>query len=370
MASRRFRPLGFASILILSISVFLSGCLGLGAPSAQANVEITPTPLPTSPALAKPTYTVERGDVVEEAEFQARVSPMLEEELAFRTDGFVKTIYIDEGGQVKAGDILVELEGIEELERQSRLNELDLRKAQINAEIAQIRFDMFLQDTPVWTYNYTSTLAIEQYQLELAQIAVEETTLYGASLEERVTASRLLAPFDGQVLFFNVDEGDWVSAYDPIGLLADLTVLEVSATLPDDVMADLQEGMPVTIIGGGQNFEMRSEGTIRYLPYPYGSSKPSGSGSNDRAARIEFSQPPEEAGFDLADRVRVTAVIERHADALWLPPAAVRQFQGRNFVVVQDGELQRRVDITLGIQAEERWEVLDGVEEGWVVVGP
>jgi multidrug efflux pump subunit AcrA (membrane-fusion protein) len=266
--------------------------------------------------------------------------------------------------------VLVELEGIEELERQARLNELDLRKVQINADIAQIRFDMFVEDTPTWTQNYEQLLAIEEYQLELAQIAVEETSLYGASLEEKVSASRLLAPFDGQILFFNVEEGEWVTAYDSIGILADLSVLEVSATIPDDVMDDLEEGMLVTITGGGDNFERSAEGTIRYLPYPYGSSKPSGSGTNDRSVRIEFLQSPEEAGFDLGDRVRVSAVVERHADVLWLPPAAVRQFQGRNFVVVQDGELQRRVDVTLGIQSEERWEILDGVEEGWVIVGP
>lgn len=361
------RLIGFAW---LTFAVLLSGCLGVGTPTLPADRDPTPTPLPTSPALAKPIYTVERGEVVEEIEFQARVSPALEEELAFRTDGFVKTIYVSSGEQVNTGDVLIELEGIDELERQARLNELDLRKAQINAEIAQYQYDLFLLNTPTWSAGYEQKLSIEQLQLELAQIAVEEIGLYAASLEEQVTASRLLAPFDGQVLFLNVDEGERVSAYDPIGVLADLSILEVSATVPDDIMQNLEEGMTVVIFGGGQGFQRSTEGTIRYLPYPYGSSKPSGSGSSDRSVRIQLAQGADVEGFDLSDRVRVAAVIERHADVLWLPPAAVRQFQGRNFVVVQDGELQRRVDVTLGIQAEERWEILDGVQEGWIVVGP
>jgi len=362
--------LRFAWFIILSLSLFLSGCLGINNPSAQTSEEATPTPLPTTPALAKPTYKVERGDVVEQIDFQARISPALEEELAFRTDGFVKTIYVSEGEQVTVGDVLMELEGIEELERQSRLNELDQRKVQINAEIAQYQYELFLLNTPTWSFGYEQKLAIEQRQLELAQIAVEETELYGASLAEQVTASRLLAPFDGQVLYFNVSEGDRVSAYDLIGMLADVSVLDVSATVPDDVMDDLEEGMAVVVSDSGPGVERSLEGTIRYLPYPYGSSKPGSSGTNSRSVRIELSQAPETIGFELADRVRVTAVIELHADVLWLPPQAVRQFQGRNFVVVQDGELQRRMDVTLGIQAEERWEILDGLEEGWIVVGP
>jgi RND family efflux transporter MFP subunit len=356
-------------MLLCTLSWLLSGCLGVGGSPGGADAEITPTPLPTQQALAKPTYTVERGDVVEEIAFQARISPKLAEELAFRTDGFVQTMYVNEGDQVKAGDVLMELEGIEELERQAQLNDLDMRKVQINAEIAQARFDLFKMTTPTWTQGYEQLLAIEERQLELAQIAVEEASLYAESLAERVTDSRLLAPFDGQVLFFQVEEGERVTAYEPIGVIADLSVLEASAQLDDEVMNDLQEGMEVVVTSSGPGGQRNLEGVIRYLPYPYGSSKPSG-GTSDRSVRIELLQTPDSAGMDLSDRVRVTTVIERHPDTLWLPPQAVRQFQGRNFVVVQDGDLQRRVDVTLGIQAEDRWEILDGVEEGWVIVGP
>ena len=370
MASHANKFMSLLILLILSVSLLLTGCLGQSPSSSQVDEEPTPTPLPTTAALAKPTYTVERGEIVEELDFMARISPLVQEELAFRVDGFIKTIYVRPGDEVKTGDVLIELEGIDELERQARLNELDLRKVEINAEIAQIRYDMFLLDTPTWRYNYEQLLAIEQRELELAQIAVEEAALYGESLAESVATSRLLAPFDGQILYLNADEGDRVAAYDPIGMVADVSVLEANATLGDDVMEQLEEGMPVLIISGGNRQEVSLEGVIRYLPYPYGSSKPGEGTTNDGSARIELLQMPESVGLELADRVRVEVVIERHSDVLWLPPQAVRQFQGRNFVVVQDGELQRRVDVTLGVQTEDRWEILDGLEEGWIVVGP
>ena len=65
----------------------------------------------------------------------------------------------------------------------------------------------------------------------------------------------------------------------------------------------------------------------------------------------------------------MTIVLEEKQDVLWLPPAAIRRFQGRNFVVVQDGVAQRRVDVRIGIESEERVEILEGLTEGQVVIG-
>ena len=67
--------------------------------------------------------------------------------------------------------------------------------------------------------------------------------------------------------------------------------------------------------------------------------------------------------------------MEQKEEVLWLPPQAVRSFEGRNFVVIQDADGQRRVDVKLGIRAGDRVEILwvEGVEnlsEDQVVVGP
>ncbi len=65
----------------------------------------------------------------------------------------------------------------------------------------------------------------------------------------------------------------------------------------------------------------------------------------------------------------VVIFLEQRDDVLWLPPTAVRSFQGRDFVVVQDGDLQRRVDVRIGLESEDRVELLEGAELGQVVVG-
>jgi hypothetical protein len=73
---------------------------------------------------------------------------------------------------------------------------------------------------------------------------------------------------------------------------------------------------------------------------------------------------------ETGDLVRVAVVLEQKDDVLWLPPAAIRTFEGRKFVVVQEGAGQRQVDVILGIESEDRVEIVDGVKENEVVVGP
>ena len=61
--------------------------------------------------------------------------------------------------------------------------------------------------------------------------------------------------------------------------------------------------------------------------------------------------------------------LETQTNVLWLPPTAIRTFQNRIFVVLQTPEGQRRADIQIGLQTDERVEILSGVNEGDVVVG-
>ena len=65
-----------------------------------------------------------------------------------------------------------------------------------------------------------------------------------------------------------------------------------------------------------------------------------------------------------------TVKIEERDGVLWLPISAIRQFSGRNFIVVQNEGVQRRVDVRLGLEGDGRVEILEGAEENQTVIGP
>jgi multidrug efflux pump subunit AcrA (membrane-fusion protein) len=68
--------------------------------------------------------------------------------------------------------------------------------------------------------------------------------------------------------------------------------------------------------------------------------------------------------------IKITVVLQKKDDVLWLPPQAIRSFEGRKFVVVQEGALQQRVDVKTGIISSEKVEIIDGLKEGQIVVSP
>ncbi len=90
--------------------------------------------------------------------------------------------------------------------------------------------------------------------------------------------------------------------------------------------------------------------------------------ATDRSVRVAIEGA--EADMQEGDLARVTIVTDRKDNTLWLPPQALRNFQGRRFVVVRDPEGERRSDVKIGLQSDDRVEILSGVLEGQTVVAP
>lgn len=442
---------------MLALLLFLAAC----APGATAVPLPTPTPLPTAVIPEKPTYTVQRGEVVDSMTFTGRVSPVDEAELYFRTNGRVLKVYVSRGDAVTAGDVLAELD-VEALHRQlaqanlaietaqtdlesaeaqrayelarARLNlqmerialdklqaydpaadlavaEVELEQARIDLQAAQAQYDRVkdvadiamrpeaqaLQNATLAhtraqvAYDravaqaaqhafdvQTQTKRVELARLDVERLeggvdprlqqAVAKADLDLADLQAQITDTLILAPFPGEVTAVSTAAGQAVEGFRPVIVVADPSELEVTAELSAEEMRRLSEGQAVTAVlveFPGQELV----GSIRSLPYPYGSGgSATGLEEEDRATHLtmEFGDVDVEPG----DLARVTVILERKEDALWLPPAAIRTFEGRQFVVVQEGAGQRRVDITLGIESAERVEIVAGVEEGDVVIGP
>jgi multidrug efflux pump subunit AcrA (membrane-fusion protein) len=68
--------------------------------------------------------------------------------------------------------------------------------------------------------------------------------------------------------------------------------------------------------------------------------------------------------------VTVNLVLASKDDALWLPPDAIRSAGGRTFVIVNGENGPERVDVELGLQTRDMIEIVSGLKEGQVVVGP
>jgi RND family efflux transporter MFP subunit len=373
----RRKLLSFIFLIALAGLSVLTACSTGGGAAAKRDAA-TPTPLPTPATSTKPTYTVKRGDILAKVQFSARVMPKVQEDLFFRTSGRVRKIYVRNGDIVKEGQVLADLLQLNEMERQARAQELALRRAEINLEQAWLRQQLAATQMANWDRGYDIQMKMYAYEVELAQISLEETKMNSQNLEGSIEDAQIISPLDGKVLSITIIEGQEVNAYTNLITVGDDSQLEVGATLTSTQMQDLAEGMPATIELPNRP-GIKLTGKVRSLPYPYGTSggnteevkKQEKLGATvDTTTRVELDNQSDLEGFKLGDMVNVTVIEESKQGVLWLPPAAIRTFEGRNFVVVKTDGLPSRVDVRIGIKNEEMVEILEGVKEGDVVIAP
>lgn len=345
-------------IFPLLLLILLSAC------SSTAQELPTPTPIPRPVVPTRPTYEVQRGDVITQFQFVGRIRPVVEQQIPFRTDGRVRSVYVKQGETVTAGQVLADLEALDELESQQVLDDLNIRRAQINLDTAKLLKQLAeeAEDSPAKAIE----VAIRENEVQLAQIALDEVMLGVSNREVLIEAAKIVAPFDGQVMSVSLSPGMVVNAFASGIVIADVTNLEVVATLRRAEAGDLTENMPA-VIAPVNRPGSSINGSIRQLPYQ-GTTTTVGSAPDD-TVRIALESPPSDMGLSLNDRVNVTIPLENRLDVLWLPPQAIRTFEGRKFVVVRDGEVEQRVDVKLGLQNQDRVEIVEGLTEGQIVVG-
>lgn len=359
-----FKPTKKLLLIVLGLFLLLMNACTPGQSSAKP----TSTPIPTPLVPVKPTYTVERGDIVASVEFTGRIASVTQEGLFFRVDGRIRNVYAEQGEMVKKGQVLADLELLNNLERQKALSDLSVRRAEINLEIAQIQYDQ-LTKYPMTFVQRTVDAPIKKYQVELAQIALDEVKLNSESVATNIADAQLISPIDGLLLTSSVSDGDAVTSYKDLMVVVDDKNLEVSADVESTLLAKLDKGLPATI-SSFNHPEISTTGTVRSLPYYVETAPGTQVANQDTTTRVTMDTPPADLGMELGSRVDVSVLLDSKQNVLWLPPQAIRSFEGRNFVIVQEGQTQRRLDIKTGIESEDRVEVVEGLDEGQVIIGP
>jgi multidrug efflux pump subunit AcrA (membrane-fusion protein) len=356
--------------------------------------------VPTAIAIEKPTYTVERGSVASHLFESGRVAPADPHQLSFPLDGNIDALQVSEGETVSAGDVVAVLDTTslqrslqaaeadlslarEQLAIAQESKAADLRRAEIGVELVQLQLDFAVAQagqTPTSEQILTIEelrLALELARLNLSEqdsavdpslaFQVAQSQLQLERIETQIAQSTLFAPITGTVLVVNFDEGDSVKAGQIALVIADLSQIEVQISLFDRELQILTEGMAAhgTVPSRPEtSFPM----TVRQLPYPYGTGAQEDEA--DSTVHISFDEPKQVADLGIGTRLEVAILLERKNDVLWLPPAAIREFNGRRFVVVQEGEAQKRLDVRIGLQNDYQVEIVSGVSEGQLVVGP
>jgi len=348
--------------LFIALALFLTSC------GNQVASEVTPTPFPTP---VRPTFTVQRGDITVEAKLSGRVTSLALHTVYFQINGQVREVYANVNDVVKQGQLLGELAEAQELRAKADETRRTVRRAQIDLEIAQLTLEQLKSQR-----RSENEIKIQELQVELAQMKLDETLeSLGIDpnapvldeLDAQVAQARAFAPSDGTIIAA-INVGQNVTPATPAFVLGDPKQLEVIASLDaskgDQEVKEMFEGMPVTITPEA-NTDVKLTGTIRQLPSPYGTGA-----SDEGAIHVTLDSPPSASTYQNGDKVSVVVQLASKKGVLWLPPDAIRSAGGRTFVIINSDSGPKRVDVEIGLQTRDMVEIISGLEEGQVVVGP
>ncbi|MFK7803556.1 MAG: efflux RND transporter periplasmic adaptor subunit [Anaerolineae bacterium] len=392
--------------ILLVLTITACGYAPVTAPR-RFNPATEPTLVPTSEAVAKPIYTIEQGLVTERLTFEARVSPRFETTVLSPLSGTILDLDVSEGDFVAAGDRLArydfspleaEIAALQKeiFEKQGLLDAeaaklaADVERAQIELDIALLDLELAEQKAlPEPTVDETKQIELLALKATLAQndfdrlsatidpdgvLTAEIAALDAeiAELQEKMLVRTIVAPSDGTVLALGMQAGGRISAEQSVAVIGNMGGADdvaIAAVLRSDDLERLADGMQASLIFASDP-ETSHPAQIVRLPYPYNiGGNDLGFDPEDKALRI---LPNDLSLLDQVlpgEKVEVTITVDQNETALWLPAKAIREFSGRTFIVVREGEREQRIDVELGLQGDGQVEILGAVDVGQQVIG-
>ena len=346
----------------MALAILLAGCGGSG----QIVAEVTPTPFPTP---VRPTFTVQSGDIVVEAKLGGHVSPLALNTVYFQISGQVREVLVNVNDVVTEGQLLGELDKAQELRANANETQRAIRRAQIDLEIARLTLEAYQEQGKPSYEIEIQKLKVEQAQMDFDELmegmGIDPNAVVSDEIDAQVAQARAFAPAEGTIISA-VTVGRNVSPTTPAFVLGDPNQLEVIADLPvgDSEVKEMFEGMPVIVIVDAKA-GVELTGRIRQLPSPFGTGS-----SEEHVIRVILDVTPSADTYQSGDKVTVKLVLASKEDILWLPPDAIRSAGGRTFVIINSDTGPKRVDIEIGLQTRDMVEIISGLTEGQVVVGP
>ncbi len=184
--------------------------------------------------------------------------------------------------------------------------------------------------------------------VESAQLSIDQT-------QKKIQQSSLYSAIEGVVLEVNIAAGDTVTAYKAVITLAIPEPKESIAQLSFNDIQQLAIGqIGVCNVLNQPNTAVQC--VVRRLPLS--------NRDADQTVRVAASLQDVQNG----QLIEVSMPLEVKDNVLWLPPAAINQFQDRTYVVILTSEGERVRDVELGLQTDDRVEIKTGAAEGDVIV--
>ncbi|HZG80768.1 MAG TPA: HlyD family efflux transporter periplasmic adaptor subunit [Brevibacillus sp.] len=375
------------AVIASTFATLLSGCSLL--PKEEP---ILAPPLVEPVQVTYDVAEVKLGTIKRSIKGTSTFTPVDKKELSFpESKGLrLKTLNVNSGDMVKAGQVLAELDAAE-LERsiemakyevdkaklelleaqqdnqyeveEARLNVL---KAEMNAKVSETKLAQIELEQAKLKLAELEDPKRREYKIERAKLNVKQREMDLSSLQKRLADTKLVAPMDGLVLFVSNEQvGDEIDAYQTLVTIGDPNKLHVLYTAPErDAIKDVKDGVKALIkLPDGTDVE----GIVVQTPLNVPDDVPEElKRLYHRSLLIAPVKPL--LGIEVGTSVFFEIVVEQQENAVIIPSKALRAFNERMYVHVLEEDVKKEIDVTVGIKTEAEVEIISGLQPGQLVI--
>ncbi|MBS1816935.1 MAG: efflux RND transporter periplasmic adaptor subunit [Acidobacteria bacterium] len=369
---KRMSPRTFAALLGVAMTA-----VGCSRTPGKAAVPAASSGAPAGPAALDVVTVVEQPLDVKlslPAELQAFQSVAL----YARVTGFVKTVSVDRGSKVRAGELLLTLDAPElaaqraEAESKAQAAQAQVAAVQAKADADRSTFDRLkaASATPGVVAGNDLVLAQKaaessQHQLASAQQAVEAARQAVSAVRDMEAYLRVTAPFSGVITERNVHPGALVGpgnagAANPMLRIVENRRLRLVVPVPEAYTNDIREGaeVPFTVAAfPGRTFTGRVARIAEAVD------------TSTRTMAVELDVTNDNSELSPGTFCQVQWAVRRRGPSLFVPSASVAATTDRTFVIrVRDGKTEW-IDVRTGLTSGPLVEVFGDLRAGDQVAG-
>jgi membrane fusion protein (multidrug efflux system) len=309
-------------------------------------------PKPLEVKITRPT----RGDIIRYVTLPGSIRANQQATLYAKVAGYLKSLTVDKGDRVQAGQSLGEIEVPELL--------ADLAKFKAEVKVAETDFQR-VSGAQLKAPDLVTPQSVDEAKgrLDIASANLERT-------ETLLRYARVTAPFGGIVTARFVDPGAFIPSATSgsaaqnaaIVTLADFNTVRAQVALPEVEASLAQVGQPVklTVEGlAGKTFETK----ISRLSYALDDAT--------KTMLIEADLPNPDLVLRPGMYAAVKVGVEKHTDALLIPVETLVMEKANAFAFVADGGKAKKTAIKIGFNDGAKAEVLTGLtgSEAVILVG-
>jgi membrane fusion protein, macrolide-specific efflux system len=221
------------------------------------------------------TAQVERGDIQNLVNATGILQPRNYVDVGAQVSGQLKKLYVEVGKEVKAGDLLAEIDAtvfrakVDGIRAQLQNQRAQLGDKEAQLVLAKIRVDrqrnLFSDDATTKDALQAAEAGYQsaESQLKALQAQIQQTESSLRAEEANLAYARIYAPMDGTVVSLTSRQGQTLNANQQaptIMRIADLTTMTVQTQVSEADIGKLSLGMPVYFTTlGGQDYRWYSK---------------------------------------------------------------------------------------------------------------